>query len=188
MSDPYGSYHANLTPGWPAATGQPPTFTVDRRPGTVTAAGVVTIVLSALALIGGVVFAIVVATDRGEVRKQLLENQSVSDNQPSPSDLDHVLTALTIASIVTIAFAVIAIVLAIGVLCRSRLSRILLTVLAALTIVPALFASFGMIGLPWLAGTIAVIVLLYVGGANLWFSRRTQQPAYPVYPGYPPSY
>lgn len=191
MSDPYGSYHPYPAQGGPAGFGQQPTITVDRRPGTVTAAAVVTIVLSALALVGGAVFTAVVASDRDEVRKQLVQNQSVRDKQYSPADIDHILNALTGVSIGAIVLAVIAIVAAIGVLRRSRVARISLTVLSAITLLPAILASFGVVGLPWLAGAIVVIILLYVGGANAWFSRRVRQPSYPTYPhypGYPPAY
>jgi len=188
MSDPYGSYQPNPAPSWPGGPGQHPTFTVDRRPGTVTAAAVVTMVLSALALIAGLVFAAVSLADREEIRRQLLQNQSVHNGSYSTSDVNSILRVLTVSSVVVIVLSVVAIVLAIGVLRRSRSARILLTVLAAITIIPAVLASFGLVGLPWLAGTITVIVLLYVGGANPWFARRNAPSANPSYPGYPPAY
>lgn len=192
MSDPYGSYDPHAAPGWPAGQGMPPTFTVDRRPGTVTAAAVITMVLSSLAAAGGIVFAILGAADRGGLRKQLVDSSSFRD-QYSISDIDAVITAMVVVSIVTVVLGLLAIVLAVGVLRRSRVARVLLTVLAAITIVPSAFASFGAVGLPWLAGAITVIVLLYVGGANRWFSRDTGQPPYAGYPyagygGYPPAY
>lgn len=191
MSDPYGSYQPHVAPGW-AGPGGPPTFTVDRRPGSVTAAAVITMVLSGLALVGGIVFAAIGLADRDGLHKQLVESQSFRD-QYSTDDIDTVITVLVVMSIITVVLALVAIVLAIGVLRRSRVARILLTVLAGITAVPSIFASIGVVGLPWLFGTILVIVLLYVGGANRWFAGSTGQAPYQGYGypgpgGYPPAY
>lgn len=161
---PYGSptYQSAFTP-----LGDP-----NVRPGTVTAAGWITIALSTLSLLGSLL--IFAATSRAV--DYVVDHPDDFDLQPSDlpaaGDLRNTLTGIAI--VIGIA-SVVAILAAVATLKRQSWARFTLAVLSAISAVVALPFSLALIGLPWLAGSIAVIVLLLTTRANAWFRRSGRQ-------------
>lgn len=152
----------------PPGGGQP---VPSQRPGGVTAAAVITIILSAITTLLGIAFVATSGPIANLVRDnpELLEGVSTTDRQDI---LEFIDAALIGVGIFTLIIGVIGIVLGVLVLKPRPWARILLTIGAGLTAVVGLFMTLNIVGLPWLAGSIAVIVLLYVGKASDWFAGR----------------
>jgi len=164
---PYPAYSQYGTYG----TGDP-----DKRPGTVTTASIITMVLSAIVgLLGllGFVGLLVAKDDVMNAMRDAMVEQGVQEDV----DLEAVYGVLLAVSLVFLAWCLIAFVLAIFVLRRSNVSRILLVVSSAVTALLSLLAIGGGVSIVTLIGSIAVIILLFTGGANEWFSRRGVRPA-----------
>ena len=81
--------------------------------------------------------------------------------------------------------AVIGVLLGVFVLRRSNVARILLVISSAVVAVFSLLGITSGLSVVTLAAAVAVIVLLFVGGANDWFSGRGAAPSYgaPSYGG-----
>lgn len=144
------------------------------RPGSVTAAAWISIALSAT----GLIFSLVVISLTSRMVNYVIDHPEDFDVQssdlPTADDLRSALTGIAVFSIVA---SVIAIVVALATLKRQSWARIALTVLSALTAMVSIPLSLGLVGLPWLAGSIAVIVLLFTHRSNTWFrGSGTAQP------------
>ncbi|MFE7228506.1 hypothetical protein ACFU7D_27165 [Nocardioides sp. NPDC057577] len=134
----------------------------DARPGTVVAASIMTIVGSVIALLISV----------------FMVPAGIADyNDPTSSD-----KGVTLAMIIWFAvcgvLSLIAIPLGIMVLFRSKVARILLTVVGSIAALLSLFVVL------YPALIIAAVVMLYAGRAGNWFARRKpfdplQPPAVP---------
>ena len=182
-AQPYGQ------PGWPAQPQQPygqPTYGVmgrdpNARPGTVTAAAIITMILSGLCavLFFGATAVMGVAKDdfldavRDEVRKQ--------DATVTRADLESIYGVIIGVMVVMAIWSVIAFVLAIFVLRRSNVARILLVVSASVACLLSLIGITSGVSIVTLAGTIAVIVMLFAGGASDWFRARDSLPGSPTH-------
>ena len=143
----------------------------DKRPGTVTTASIVTMVLSAIVgLLGllGFVGLLVAKDDVIDAMRDAMVEQGVQEDV----DLEALYGVLVAISLGFMAWCLIAFVLAIFVLRRSNVSRILLVVSSAVTALLSLVAIGGGVSIITLIGSITVIILLFVGGANEWFSRK----------------
>lgn len=182
---PYGQqYGAPTAPYAPPASpyGAYPGMALDpeRRPGSVTAAAVVTFILAGLSTLAGIVTLIAAAATDDFYRE--LSDQGYDLNGLSRSEMQ---AALIAAGLVTTVLSVAAIVVAAFALRRSRAARIVLTVLSGLTIALSLVGITAVLPVVTLAGAIAVIVMLYQRRANDWFARRSgpRPPAYPGAPG-----
>lgn len=188
--DPYGTPPASPNPygqpsGGQPAYGQPPaapygqqqqpygapTGDPDKRPGTVTAAGIISIVMSTLSLLLflGVTIAIFVARDDVEdaINDEIANQQGMEDI--SAGDISAV---LLVVMLVLVVWSLSAIVLSVLTLKRHNWARIMLVVSAAVT---ALFSLIGItsgVSALSLIAAVAVIVLLFTGGANQWFAKR----------------
>jgi hypothetical protein len=153
----------------------------DRRPGTVTAAAWITIVLSAItaALFGFTGLGLFIARDQ-----VITEMERVPEFQDANIDADAAVGVLVAVILGLVVWAIIAIVLAVLVMRRSNVARILLVISSA---VVALFSLLGVtsgVSAVTLVAAIAVIVLLFVGGAGAWFKGLSSGAgAYPAYPG-----
>ena len=172
--------------GQPSPYSQQPSYgapqpTGDRRPGTVTAAAWITIVFSALtaALFGFTGLALLVARDQ-----VITEMERVPEFQDANIDAEAAVGVLVAIMVGLVIWCVVAIVLAVLVLRRSNVARILLVISASVT---ALFGLVGItsgVSLVPLVAAIATIVLLFTGGAGDWFKRAGSPPGgYPGYPG-----
>ena len=144
------------------------------RPGTVTAAAWITIALSVLSLLGSLTLMFVTSRAVDYVIEHPSEFELKSSDLPAAADLRSVLSGIAVVLIVA---SVLAIVAALGTLKRQAWGRISLVVLSALAALISIPFSLGLIGLPWLGGSIAVIVLLFTSRANIWFrSSEGRQP------------
>lgn len=141
------------------------------RPGGVLAAGIITIILSALTVLSSVVIfaAINDVTDtvHDYFRDHRDELNIKTADIPTDSDIKSFLSAFAVIFLIV---GIIGIALAILTLMRQNWARIMLIVTSALTAVASIPMSIGIIGLPWLIGSIAVIVLLVLGKAKDWFA------------------
>ncbi|EGD42406.1 serine/arginine repetitive matrix protein 2 [Nocardioidaceae bacterium Broad-1] len=143
----------------------------DTRPGTVVAASIMTIVGSVIALLISL----------------FMVPAGIADyNDPSSSD-KGVTLAMVIWFAVCGVLSLIAIPLGIMVLFRSKVARVLLTVVGSIAALLSLFVVV------FPALIIAAIVMLYAGRAGTWFARRTpgdpwQQPAAAVPGPTPPTH
>lgn len=152
----HGQYAMGQQP--PAYRPYYPPPDADARPGTVTAASVMTIVGSVIALL--ITLFMVPA--------------GISDyNDPTSSDKDVTLV-MVIWFIVCGVLSLISTVLGIWVLFRSKPARILLTVVGSLA------ALLSLITVVYPALIIAALIMLYAGRAGHWFARRV--PADPLQP------
>jgi hypothetical protein len=167
--DPYGQQPS----GQASPYGQPPYGQSgygqpagDRRPGTVTAAAWITIVFSALTavLFGLSGLALVVARD-----EVINEMERVPEFQDTNIDADAAVGVIVAVILGLIVWALVAIVLAVLVLRRSNVSRILLVISSAVVAVLSLLGVTSGVSLVTLLAALGVIVLLFVGGANEWF-------------------
>ncbi|MGH3352977.1 MAG: hypothetical protein ACRDPS_20110 [Nocardioides sp.] len=177
---PMGHAPMGHTPMGQVPMGQPPAYLgpyyppkqidPEARPGTVTAAAIMTIVGAALALL----------------LTLFMVPAGISDyNDPTSSDKDVTLV-MVIWFIVCGVLSLIAIPLGIMVLFRSKVARILLTITGSIGGVLSIFVVL------YPALIIAALVMLYAGRAGDWFARRTpgnphpwqQQP--PAAPGFQP--
>jgi len=175
QQQPYAPYS-----GAPGAPGVP-----DRRPGTVTAAAVITIVLSALTAALGLLLALV----GSNMAQDMMDELDKRGYDTSDFTAHELAVGFAVMGAVIAVVALAAIVTAIFVLRRSNAARIMLTVMAGLCIAVSLVGIASGGSALTLAGAIAVIVLLYRRSSNAWFATRPgrQQP-YPTYPPQPPTW
>lgn len=172
---PYAQPYAQQPYGAP---GYPPQYAgygpvdPDRRPGTVTAAAITTIVLSSitgLLTLLGLIGLLVSKDEFLDAFRDAMDEEGVSS---SDFDLDAAYGAVVAVVGVFALWCLIAVVLAIFVLRRSNGARITLVVSAAMSALVSLVAIGSLVSAVTLIGAIAVIVLLFTGGANDWFARR----------------
>jgi len=156
-------------PGY-AAPGDP-----DKRPGTVTAAGIITIVCSGLSLLlyAFILVALLVAKD--SVLDEIESQPGFEDAGISANDALGVVVAFVGVFAI---WCLIATILGFMVLRRSNAARITLVISSAITALLSLLAIGSGISAITLIAAIATIVLLFTGGAGDWFARRN--PAAPA--------
>ena len=85
-----------------------------------------------------------------------------------------------VIGVVLAAWALVAVLLAVLVLRRSNIARILLVISSAGCILAGLIGVLAIVPVLWLIAAIVVIVLLFTGGANPWFSSPAPQVPTPV--------
>lgn len=171
----YGQNPYPATPQYGDNYGQQPT----KRPGVVTAAAVITIVLTALSALGGVALAIVgFAMDAEDLGEEFIRELNNSDI--TPDQYPAVMTAVGVVGVVWIFMCIIPIILSVFLLKGSNGARITLTVFAALTALMSLVSILSGFSAVWLIGAVLVIVFLFTKQANAWFAskRATPNPAY----------
>ena len=145
----------------------------DERPGTVTAAGWITLILSGLTalLFGFFTLAMIVAKDDiidGDRPGSSLDAGCV----PATSTPRTPTASFLVVMLVFTAWCVIACVLAVFAMRRSNVSRILLVISATVAGLLSLLAIGSVVSALWLLACIAVVVLLFTGGAGDWYARR----------------
>ena len=141
-----------------------------RRPGTVTAAGMIAVASSLICLLVFGVLTVAFLLLRGDLVTGL---RDADDDVPSSIDPE---TAANIATAVVAVFAlwclgaIVSAMLALG---RSRAGRWLLTVSAIVSSVFSLIGTFA-VGLPvlLLVAAVTVVVLLFTPAANAWYAAR----------------
>jgi len=153
----------------------------DRRPGTVTAAAITTMVLSGitgLLTLLGLVGLLVSKDDFMDAFRDAMEEEGVTS---SGTDLDTAYGAMVAVVGLFAVWCLIAIVLAIFVIRRSNGARITLVVSSVMTALLSLVAIGSLVSGITLIGAIVVIVLLFTGGANEWFARRRPMQPQPTH-------
>jgi len=146
----------------------------DKRPTTVTVAGVVTLVLSGLVLVLLVLGMAALGVAREEVVAEM-RKQSDDLGNIDPNDVVSVLFVVFGAFIV---WCILAVALAVFAMRRSNGARIGLVVSAALSAVLSLLAIMSGTSAITLIGSIAVIVCLFAGGASQWYKGTQGSPGH----------
>ena len=147
---------------------RPPGFGVrnpDARPGTVLAAGIVTLVVSGLSLLGLCFTLVALIVISATIDNEARQDTFLSDGTD----------AISIALVtVLMLWSVAAILLAVFALRRSHGARIALVVSSGLTIAASLLAAIAgdPLAVAPMLGAVAVIVLLFTGGAGEWYRGR----------------
>ena len=143
------------------------------RPGTVTAAGWITLVVSGLSAIlyGFLTLAMIVAKDDvlREIDKALAEQGSTGD-----FDAESAFGVVVGVLVVVIVWCLIACVLAMFVLRRSNAARITLVVSAVVAGLLSLLGIGSVVSAIPLLACLATVVLLFTGGAGDWFAGRAR--------------
>lgn len=190
-SDPAGPYHPQTGQSMPQygqqpLDPQPPQYyagpqygmapqTPTKRPGLVTAAGVITIVMSALSAVGGVILGVVLlAMDSSNLSAEDIADfeREMRDAGAENISVDDVLNIAGWIMLILGVISLVGILLGVLVLRRSNAARIVLTVFAGLIIVISLLALRAGFSALWLIAAILVIVFMYGRQANLWFKTR----------------
>jgi hypothetical protein len=167
---PYG-YPQQYQPSY--GTPQKP-FDPDARPLGVTVAAWITWVLSGLSILFFVLVAFVMVAAKDEFLRQL-EQDPTFQQLDVPSD--QVIAAMWVMGAIALFWGASAMVLAWFAYRRSNWARIALVVSSGLTLIFSVVAF--PVGLLHTIGTGAVIALLFVGGAQQWYSRRGGPGGYP---------
>lgn len=158
---PYHPYGAPTGP--PAGSG--------KRPGGVTAAGIITMVASGITLAGLAVSMIFIGTSRqdfiDEVDKELSSNSAYQDI--SPETIANV--AIGFLGVLAV-WCVIAIVLAVLTIRGSNGARITLVVSASMAALISLLGALVVVPLVLTVAAIATVILLFAGGAGPWFAAQ----------------
>jgi len=127
------------------------------------------------------VLSLILAADR---TRFLREFQRQADDANLTVTRDQVLAVTWTVVGIALFWCLAAAVLAVLAFRRSRGGRIGLAVSAAMTVLVSLVLILSVVAaVPLLLG-VAVLVLLFTGGANDWYARR---PSYPQHLGGPPS-
>lgn len=145
----------------------------DPRPGTVTAAGWITLVVSGLTalLFGGFAIAVAVSKDDmvREIEKALREQGTAPD-----VDANAIYSAAMIVCVLLALWCLIACLLAVFAMRRSNIARILLVISAVIVALLSLLGITSGVSAIWLVACLAVVVLLFTGGAGDWYARRSR--------------
>ena len=141
-----------------------------RRPGSVTAAAVITWVLSGLTVLLYVLMLAVLLAAKDQILTAVRENPEVARTQINGQDL---IAILWVVGVVFVFWCLASIVLAFLAYRRMGWARVLLAVSAGVAALVALvtFLTFPL-ALVVLAGAVATIVLLFVPASNDWFAGR----------------
>jgi hypothetical protein len=144
----------------------------------VTAAAWITIAFSALTALLSAFGALGMLVARDQV---VTEMERVPEFQDANIDADAVVGVLVAVILGVVVWALVAIVLAVFVLRRSNVARILLVISSSVVVLLSLIGIGSGLSVVTLVAAVAVIVLLFVGGAGDWFNHV--QPAAAGYGG-----
>lgn len=165
-----GSYGGSAHPGGADA---------DKRPGTVTAASIITIVFSGLGLVFFGLVTIVLAVARGQIIDEL---ETQLDGQAAFEEF----TANDLANVLIVVFAIfavwclVAIVTAVLAMRGKNWARIVTVVSAAVSAVISLLGITSGLSALTLIAAVAAIVLYFTGGAGEWYRRQGARDTLPT--------
>ncbi len=186
-SNPYGQAPPPQPPayGQPAQPPQPygamPSYgstNPDKRPGTVTAASIITIVFSA---VGAILFGILAAVVQGsddvfdEINREIEGQAGLEDYST-----DDILNLVTVVMIVFAVWCLIALVVAVLAMRRQNWARIVTVISAVMSALVSLLAIPSVVSALPLIAAIAAVVLYFTGGANEWYRSKNPQPQLPT--------
>lgn len=163
---PYGqpAFEQYPTGAFPFTGGDP-----DKRPGTVLAAGIITIVSSSLTLVVLLLGLLGLSSSRQDFIDELNRN---ADFQSLDVTADQLVSFIQVVIAVFAVWALVGILLGVLVMRRSKVARILLVISAGLVVAGGLLTITSVFSGLWVLAGGAVIGLLFMGGANDWYSRR----------------
>jgi hypothetical protein len=164
---PYGAYQQ--APAYQPYGADPG----DRRPATVTAAGVITLVFSGLTLALFALVGVVIIAAKDEMIRRMRDQPGFEDISPN-----DVVAVVGVVCVIFIVWCVISMVLAVFTMRRSNGARIGLVISSVLVALLSLLGISSGGSVVTLIAAVAVIVLLFVGGAGDWFGRRDPGSAY----------
>ena len=138
-----------------------------RRPGSVTAAGVLTLVFSGLSLVMFSFVLVMFLVARDFVVDEMATAPGFEDIDPN-----DIVTGVVVMMVGLVLWCIAAMVLAVFAMRRSNGARIGLVISASVAAVLCLVSIQSLVsGLPLIA-CIVTIVCLFAGGANAWYSGR----------------
>lgn len=141
----------------------------DKRPGTVLAAAIIAIIGSTITLLISLLGLVGVTGGKDEFVDEINRN---GDLDGLDITADQIVSIAQGAIVVAIVWSLIGIVLAVLALRRSKVARILLVVSSVMVGLLALISILSVYSGLWLIAAVAVVVLLFTGGANDWYARR----------------
>lgn len=185
FGQPYGQQPYGEQPGGQQPYGQQPYGGAypgsdpDKRPGTVTAASLITIIFSALGLVFFGLVTLVLAVARNEIITELesqLEGQAAFDDFTA----DDLANVLIVVFGVFAVWCLIAIVTAVLAMRGHNWARIVTVISAAVSAVVSLLGITSGLSALTLIASVAAIVLYFTGGAGDWYKRRGSDPSLPT--------
>jgi hypothetical protein len=144
----------------------------DNRPGSVTGAAVLTLIFSGLTLLFDAFLLIALVVERAEFLDWITRRPWFEDSGISA---ESAFGATVVLGCVVLVWCLVAVILAVLVLRRSNAARITLVVSAAVTALLSLLSIDILVPAATLLAAVAVIVLLFVGGANEWFKGKNRR-------------
>ncbi len=150
----------------------------DKRPLTVTIAAVLTWVGAGLTALMMLAFTALLGAG-GDAFVDEFERAARESDVTLDLDADEIISVGWVVAAVMLVWSLIAIVLAVLAFRRSNGARWTLAVSAAMTALLSLVAILSLLSAVTLLLGGAVVVLLFTGGANQWYSRRSGTPGYP---------
>lgn len=143
----------------------------DRRPGTVTAACLLTGVFASIAIAAAAVLLLMVTAGRDQFVDEWRDEPDLDGLDIVPETAANIIGVVTAVCIV---LAVFAIVVAISAFRGSSAARITLMVLSGLTAVGSLVLSVAVVPFLWVLASTVTLILLFTTSANRWYSRPRQ--------------
>lgn len=140
-----------------------------RRPGTVTAACVMTWIFSGIALLLSGWMMVGMMVSRDDVVAEIEKNEDFQDLDIAAGSLADSMLAI---SVVAVVLSLLAMLFAIMAFKGSSGGRIMLVITAALGAIFALLLSVALVPFLWVIVCVASIVLLFVGGAGPWYASK----------------
>jgi hypothetical protein len=147
----------------------------DKRPTTVTTAAVLTWIFAGLTAALYLLLVLLLIVDADQLLTALEQEPALAEMN---IDRDTVVAALWVVSAVLIFWCFAAAVLAFFALRRANWARYTLVVSAVFSAIFSLLAIASLVSVLPLIASIAVIVLLFTGGANQWYSRKPGREQY----------
>ncbi len=139
----------------------------EKRPATVVAAGVITLVLSGIVLVGLALVLVAFGFARDQLVDELRGEPGLGDIDP-----DDIVSLIFVVFGAFAVWCIAAMVLAVFAMRRSNGARIGLVVSSALTAALSLLAIMSGASAITLIGSVAVIVCLFTGGARQWYGGQ----------------
>ena len=166
---PYGQPPTSQQYGGPPAYG---TTDPNKRPGTVTAASVITLIFSGLGFVLFTFGLIAVLVARDDMVREI--NNEIQ-NQQGMEGLtgDGIAVFLVVAFVVLIAWTLATMIFAVWAMKGKNWARVLVVISSVVTALFSLLAILSGVSAITLIASVAVVVLYFTGGANQWFKRSS---------------
>ena len=142
----------------------------DERPGTITAAAWTTMVFSGLTALLFAFFTLALVVSKDDFLAEV--NQVLLEQGTTEFDAEDAYGIVLAVMLVLTAWCVIALFLGIFAMRRSNAARIMLVISASIAGLLSLAAIGSVVSVVWLLACLAVVILLFTGGANDWYARR----------------